>query len=409
MGIKNMSYLFPAYPIICIISAILALLPIPAHYRAGNIGIIALGVWSFWGNVIAAVNTIYWHGNLRNPNPIWGDICQAYFSVMNFGLSSSTVYIQYTLWKVSRNRKLLITLRQGHRYDVVEDLGPTSTIYLTPVAFALYYVWDPVFCIIAIIFSILTYINIIRHRKEVANMFSLSRRHNASQYYRLLAITLVLTLIHLPLVLRGLIINVVDYEVYPWISWDDTHSNYMRIQYISRFMLGTMPTSTVSNLSLAYWAVALCGYIYFALYGTGAEALAQYKQAILYIPRRLGLTSPPRTTTTTTSENKQHWWNVSFFTRHGGSTVQTAAPLTTGWETGTVTLQMVGRTDGTSTELEEKLSRDETVVGDRHSKLASPSSPEKEANDDLEAQRGGATSHGTAVETQVDETEEIGF
>ncbi|KAG8802599.1 a-factor receptor [Serendipita sp. 399] len=449
MGYKDMSYMFPAYPIVCILSAILALMPIPSHYRAGNIGIIALGVWTFWGNIIAAVNTIYWHGNLRNPNPIWGDICQAYFAVMNFGLSSSTIFIQYTLWKVSRNRKLFITRRerrmqkiwgafwcygfpllfvvfhyivQGHRYDVVEDLGPTPTTYLTPVAFTLYFMWDPILCIIAIIFSILTYINVIRHRKEVANMFVSSKRHNAGQYYRLLAITLVLTLIHLPLVLRVLIGNAVDYEVYPWISWEDTHSNYMRIQYISRIILGTIP-GAVSGLSLAYWAVALCGYIYFALYGTGSESLAQYKRCILYIPRRLGLLSPSKTVTTTAEEGrgKKRWSMPVFARRNNINDNKESWIFSSGGQTATGTTTLVPQPPTTSdhphrhqlSESAEKLEQDETMIakleksetGDKDKEASSSSSnpAEKKGASDLEAQRG------ETVVPSEDETEEVGF
>ncbi|KAG8866272.1 a-factor receptor, partial [Serendipita sp. 405] len=263
MTFENFSYMFPGYPIFCIISALLAIITIPAHYQSGNISIIAIGLWSIGGNIMAAANTIIWHGNLRNPNPIWGDICQAYFAVMATGLSSPTVHIQYMLWRIARNRKLWITpqqrrrqkiwayffgygipilfvvihyIAQGHRYDVIEDLGPAPTTYLTPVAFALYYVWDPLFCIIALVFSILTYITCRRHQKEIANMFVSSKKHNANQYYRLLFLSAVLVFIHFPLVFWVVIANGVDYTIFPWISWEDTHSNYMRILYMTRFM-----------------------------------------------------------------------------------------------------------------------------------------------------------------------------
>ncbi|KAG8836967.1 a-factor receptor [Serendipita sp. 400] len=449
MTFKNFSYLFPGYPIFCIISALLSIIPIPSHYRAGNIAIIAIGLWSFGGNVIAATNTIVWHGNLRNPHPVWGDISQAYFSVMNFGLSSATLHVQYTLWRVARNRKLWMTPRQrrwqkfwayffgygvpilfvvlhyivqGHRYNVVEDLGPTPTTYLTTMSFAIYYIWDPIFCIIAFVFAILTFITCRRYQKEVTNMFNLSKKHSANEYRRLFLLTGVLVFIHFPFTFWVVVVNAVKYDVDPWISWDDTHFDYMRIEYWSRSVVESID-GMAAGWSVSYWAVGLTGYFYFLCYGTGSESLRQYKQAISYVLRHLGFKSKPSTTTITAGVEASvdkvdtKGWSMPFFARRQK---QDTGVLSSVGQTGTTTLvPPEGLGDKhTSEDLKgdsaEKLphnqdqDQDVTVftptsmatTGAKDNDKLSGSDREKEK--DLEAQK-------DKWEATAEETEEVGF
>ncbi|KAG8769227.1 a-factor receptor [Serendipita sp. 398] len=362
---------------------------------------------------------------------------------MATGLSSPTVHIQYMLWRIARNRKLWITpqqrrrqkiwayffgygipilfvvihyIAQGHRYDVIEDLGPAPTTYLTPVAFALYYVWDPLFCIIALVFSILTYITCRRHQKEIANMFVSSKKHNANQYYRLLFLSAVLVFIHFPLVFWVVIANGVDYTIFPWISWEDTHSNYMRILYMTRFMVEHRE-GMVAAWSVSYWAVGLTGYLYFLCYGTGSESLRRYKGAALWILRRLGFKSKPSTSEQEVGvDRSRKRWSIPLFARQQKET----GLFSSMEQTGTTTLvPQEGPGDKHSPELTgdlvEKLPHNQDqdvtvftstslvvtrVEDEDKDKELSSSGGEKER--DLEAQK-------EKPEATAEETEEVGF
>ncbi|KAG8827203.1 a-factor receptor [Serendipita sp. 399] len=305
MGDNGLRYLFPAYPIVCILAAILTLLPLPAHWLAGNTGATALGLWVLGGNVIAAVNTIVWHGNLRNPHPIWGDICQVYFSIMNFAIIGATLSIQYNLWRVVRNKQLYVTIAerrrqkivviclcyglpllfavlhyiiQGHRYDIVEDVGPVPTTTLSPVSFAIYFLWDPILCLITIALSLHTYWMVLQRRGELSKLFISGKKNNESRFYRLLAMTLVQTLIHFPIGLFTVLFNATQLKMSPWISWDDTHFDYMRILYFPRTTVESTPNA-VMKLSISFWTVPLCGFLYFLFFGTGKDARRQYRMA----------------------------------------------------------------------------------------------------------------------------------
>ena len=57
------------------LSLVLLALPAPWHIRANNSGTILYIFWSFLGNLVYLINTVIWSGNIRNPSPIWCDIC----------------------------------------------------------------------------------------------------------------------------------------------------------------------------------------------------------------------------------------------------------------------------------------------------------------------------------------------
>lgn len=59
----------------CAFAIVMLLVPAAWHVRSRNSGIILYIAWSLTGNVIYFVNSIIWAGNLRNPSPIWCDIC----------------------------------------------------------------------------------------------------------------------------------------------------------------------------------------------------------------------------------------------------------------------------------------------------------------------------------------------
>ena len=71
----------PELPIFSFISALLVVLPLSSHWRARNVPVLALISWLFISNIIYAINSIVWAGNIRNPVPVWCDISQWFHSM----------------------------------------------------------------------------------------------------------------------------------------------------------------------------------------------------------------------------------------------------------------------------------------------------------------------------------------
>jgi len=118
MVLEDMSYMYPVYPIIASIAIILCLLPVPAHWRAGNIATISLAIWIALGLLMTAIDVCIWHGNIRNPHPIWGDIVNVCFVMLGPAIASTELYIQYCLWNIARARIVFIT-KQDVRFTLV--------------------------------------------------------------------------------------------------------------------------------------------------------------------------------------------------------------------------------------------------------------------------------------------------
>jgi len=123
---------------------------------------------------------------------------------------------------------------------------------------------------------------------------------------RLLCLAAVSVVVHLPLSLWIIITNSTAYVVEPWISWDDTHSNYGRILYVNRFLMQNSPNAAI-QVSVEVWSVWLCAIIYFALFGFGEEAMKNYREFIGAVLRPFGIKYPQKKKRSTI---KRTWFDV---------------------------------------------------------------------------------------------------
>ena len=127
MSYFDLSYMYPLYPVVGAIACTLCAIPIPAHWRAGNIATISLGLWVLGMNIIFWIGTICWHGTLANPYPIWGDIVNQYMAMFPTALASTTLCIQYRLWSIARARSVFITkkeVRPSHPFHLLAAYIP---------------------------------------------------------------------------------------------------------------------------------------------------------------------------------------------------------------------------------------------------------------------------------------------
>jgi len=79
----------------------------------------------------------------------------------------------------------------------------------------------------------------------------------------------------------------------PWISWDDTHFDYSRIEQIPglawrsnyRFMV---------LMELVRWLPPFSGIVFFCFFGFAQEAQKQYRTAYIYLSKYLKFLPLPR-------------------------------------------------------------------------------------------------------------------
>jgi pheromone a factor receptor len=81
----------PELPIFSFISALLVIIPLSCRWPTRNVAVLALMSWLFIANIIYAINSLIWAGNIQNSAPVWCDISQFFF----FSFATITVLCSY--------------------------------------------------------------------------------------------------------------------------------------------------------------------------------------------------------------------------------------------------------------------------------------------------------------------------
>jgi len=72
--------MFGLLPLTAFICSALVLVPIPWHWRAGNISTLAISAWLFVTNLIYGINAIIWGNTVQSIAPVWCDISTPFWT-----------------------------------------------------------------------------------------------------------------------------------------------------------------------------------------------------------------------------------------------------------------------------------------------------------------------------------------
>lgn len=75
-------------PILAFLAALLVLIPLPFHWRTGNVAILAIIAWAFAVDLVYSINATIWANNASNAFPIWCDVGEELFHSHIFGGAS---------------------------------------------------------------------------------------------------------------------------------------------------------------------------------------------------------------------------------------------------------------------------------------------------------------------------------
>jgi len=71
--------------------------------------------------------------------------------------------------------------------------------------------------------------------------------------------------------------NNIESGLRPWISWQNVHSDWLRVDL---FAFIELPPSYIHSMFLLWWAMPASAYIFFLFFGFGEEARKEYGQVI---------------------------------------------------------------------------------------------------------------------------------
>ncbi|KAJ7131520.1 pheromone A receptor-domain-containing protein [Mycena crocata] len=302
------------------LACVLVLVPFPWHWRARNIATLSIIAWLFLSNFVYGVNAIIWSGSLDDPASVWCDMVTKMEIGATAGLPACSLSLAIQLWRVScgtrtQRRRIIILdlilcwgypvitmalhyIVQGHRYNIIEDLGCLPTTYVSIPAILVLYGPVALVLVLTFVYCGLAFATFYRRRRTFTAFLQSSHSpFTTRRYLRLMAITVVLALwdalvmgvVYAMAFSKGL---TASEGLLPYTSWADVHSNFSRVPKIPTVF---MPPGELAWTYLMWWTIPLSSYLFFALFSFGEEARAEYgpwarwvKKRVLRIPEKDG-------------------------------------------------------------------------------------------------------------------------
>ncbi|KII83813.1 hypothetical protein PLICRDRAFT_119070 [Plicaturopsis crispa FD-325 SS-3] len=309
---------YPLYPIFAFLGFILSLVPLPWHLQAWNAGTCAYMIWASVACLIGFVNALVWKDNVNNVAPVWCDISSKLLLGVGIGIPASSLCISRRLYKitaiqtvsVSRQDKIraivgdvciavgvpvlvmiLHIVVQGHRFDIMENIGCYPTIYNTLPAYFLVFMWPVALGCVSFVYSAMTLRAFWKRRLQFTQFISSNTSMNISRYLRLILLACIEMLCTIPLGIYSMYIANQDVELSPYISWANVHFDFGRIGLFPALVWRSDPSFQISA-ELTRWLYPFCALLFFALFGFAGEAQKNYSIAFWAVAKRFGFNPP---------------------------------------------------------------------------------------------------------------------
>ncbi|KAI0078459.1 fungal pheromone STE3G-protein-coupled receptor [Panus rudis PR-1116 ss-1] len=309
---------YPLFPIFAFLGFIVGLIPLPWHLQAWNSGTCMFMLWSSLSCLIQFVNSVVWHGNVRDTAPVWCDIATKFTIGAGVGIPASSLCINRRLYRIAAIRNVSITkeekkktviidlsitiglpvlvmilhyIVQGHRFNILEDVGCLPEIFNTPPAYPLVFMWPVLIGCVSFVYAILTLHAFWKRRIQFSELLSTATSMTVNRYFRLMLLSCLEILLTVPLSSFSIYINNYGLTLSPWISWEDTHFNFSHVEHITGAIWRSSRPYYVS-VEMSRWIYPFSAFLFFALFGFAEEARRNYIRAFWWIANLVGIRRP---------------------------------------------------------------------------------------------------------------------
>ncbi|KIJ08353.1 hypothetical protein PAXINDRAFT_88955 [Paxillus involutus ATCC 200175] len=303
--------MFVELPVVTFICAVLVLIPVPWHWRAGNVPTLSMSAWLFVSNIVYGINAIVWGDTVLNVAPVYCDIATKLQIGSTIGLPAAMFSLCMHLERISSVRQVRTSLSdkrrrqlvdlvlcfgvpviymavhyvvQGHRFDIVEGFGCRPTIYESIASIFLMWIPPVLFSIGGCILAAIAFAHFWQRRATFAKHLQHSNSTlTTSRYFRLMTMAIVEMIF-------GILVISIDMwfslrgGLRPWISWQNVHSNFSEIAY---FPLVLLPETTLSWVFAIWIEIPVASVIFFGFFAFGQEAMKEYFSTFTWIRRKV--------------------------------------------------------------------------------------------------------------------------
>ncbi|KLO16518.1 STE3-domain-containing protein [Schizopora paradoxa] len=304
---------YPFFPIAFFLSFILVLVPLPWHLQAWNVGTVMYIVWTALACLNQFINSIVWRNDAIVRIAPYCDISIRFVVASSVAIPAASLTISRRLYHISRvqavmqsakekRREMIIDLSvclglpafvtiiwyfvQGHRFDILEQVGCLPATFNTLPAYFLLWSWPLILGGISMVYCSMTLYHFLKRRREMNQFLSNNSMISFSRYFRLMALASMDAFLTVPLGTFAIIINVRQ-GVQPWAGLADAHWGFSRIDQVPA-LLWHLSQPTVISLYLNRVFVIVCALVFFSFFGFADECRKNYARLFWRVAGRFG-------------------------------------------------------------------------------------------------------------------------
>ncbi|KAF9221756.1 STE3-domain-containing protein [Gyrodon lividus] len=311
----NVNPTYPLFPVSSFLGFFLVLIPLPWHFEAWNAGTCAYIIWASLGCLLEFVNSVVWRNNALNIAPVWCDISSKVLLGAGIGIPAAGLCISRRLYMIAVIKSTVVTRQdkrraviidlciafglpmivmtlhyvvQGHRFDILQDVGCYPSIYNTLPAYFLVFMWPTLLGCISFVFSLLTLRAFYKRRLEFSQFITSNNSSlNINRYIRLMMLAVSEMFCTIPISIYSVYIANKGVPLQPWISWANTHYNFSYVGLIPAVEWMGDPSFRTS-VELTRWLFPASALLFFLLFGFATEARKNYRAAFLFVAKFFG-------------------------------------------------------------------------------------------------------------------------
>ncbi|KAH9911224.1 putative fungal pheromone GPCR, STE3-type [Fomitopsis serialis] len=312
---------YPVYPVFAFLGFIVGLIPLRWHLQAWNAGTCAYMLWASLACLVEFVDAVVWHGTAENIAPIWCDISTKFLIGAGVGIPAASLCINRRLYKITsvqsttttyeeKRRQMYSDLAislgipvlvmvlhyvvQGHRFNVLENVGCLPDIFNTPLAYPLVFIWPVLLGCISFVYASLTLRGFWIRRMQFSELLSNNKAMTSSRYFRLMLLSCAEMCCTIPLGAYSIYINTDGVELSPWVSWSNAHFGFSRVVMVPA-VDWTSDKPYLISVEMGRWIYPFSAFLFFALFGFAEEARRNYRDALRAVAMRFGVLPSTKT------------------------------------------------------------------------------------------------------------------
>ncbi|KAF9647218.1 fungal pheromone STE3G-protein-coupled receptor [Thelephora ganbajun] len=270
-----------------------------------NAGTCLFIFWTGLSSLVWFINSIVWDGNIVNWTPVWCDISTRIAIATTIGIPASMLVIQRRTYfmvrqsatneKTAQKRRalaidlliglglpilnmILSIIVQGHRFDILEDVGCYPAIVNTSLTYILITLWPVFIGIASFVFTVMNLSYIQRHRHSLDSWMECtpSSLLTSSLYIRLVVLGFIAFGLSSMLSVRDLVSQITSGSVV-WPGWNVVHADFGRVDQIPRGIWAGRGAHSGFGVELKRWVSVGCALAAFFVLGTTREAGERYR------------------------------------------------------------------------------------------------------------------------------------